>query len=208
MPLPARTKGLTADYPKSVKESVSTLPFKAGGTFTLAVAGTRQNFVFLDDLRRFENDIIAAGTHTGAANQAVLTDANASFINAGVEIGDRINNTTDGSTTIITALTATTITGVLAGGGENDWDAADAYTIEALGSQLNARAEEIRKIRIATSLECYIKADGDARAGDHDFHLLAGESLSEDSVRIISRLCVVNVQVGQQPILRWWVWGA
>jgi hypothetical protein len=283
MPLAARTKHTEQDYPKSVKESASTLPFKAGGTFTLAVAGTRQNLVFVDDLRRFENDIIAAGlktrvdisdgTHTGGANEAVLTDAAASFIVegvqvgdrvrnvtdgssaiitartattitgvlgggaendwdpadaytvedlsqavltdsaasfilSGVEIGDRVNNTTDGSTALITAITATTITGVLAGGGSNDWVTGEAYTIEALGSHTNDRAEEIRKIRIATSLECHIKVDGDASAADHDFHLAAGESMSEDNVRIIARLSVINVVALQLPVLRWWVYGA
>jgi hypothetical protein len=70
-----------------------------------------------------------SGTHTGAANQAMLTDSTKNFIAAGVRAGMVIYNTTDGSSATITAVTATTIAGTLAGGAENDWDASDAYYI-------------------------------------------------------------------------------
>lgn len=68
------------------------------------------------------------GTHTGSANAAVLTDSTKSWT-VSQWVGYRIKNTTDGSYAIITANTATTITGTLMGGTDNDWDASDAYVI-------------------------------------------------------------------------------
>ena len=68
------------------------------------------------------------GTHTGAANAAVLTDSTASFT-VDEWVGYTIYNTTDGSQALITANTATTVTGTLYGGGDNDWDASDAWVM-------------------------------------------------------------------------------
>lgn len=68
------------------------------------------------------------GTHDGSANAAVLTDSTKSWT-VSQWVGYRIRNTTDGSFTTITANDATTITGVLQGGTDNDWDASDAYFI-------------------------------------------------------------------------------
>jgi hypothetical protein len=68
------------------------------------------------------------GTHTGSDDAAILTDENGDFVNDGIETGDLIFNTTDGSYGSITAVTATTITATLANGSENDWDTDDAYT--------------------------------------------------------------------------------
>ena len=74
------------------------------------------------------------GTSTGGADQAVLTDSTATFtVNA--LIGYTIKNTTDGSEGLITANTGTTVTAVLAGGTDDDWDNGDAYLIsEGLNS--------------------------------------------------------------------------
>jgi hypothetical protein len=70
------------------------------------------------------------GTHTGAANQAALTDSAASFPTAATGLtGWRITNTTDGSSATILSNTATTITATLAGGTDNDWDTGDVYQI-------------------------------------------------------------------------------
>jgi hypothetical protein len=44
-----------------------------------------------------------------------------------------VNNTTDGSSGVITANTETTVTAVLSGGTENDWDNGDSYTITPTG---------------------------------------------------------------------------
>lgn len=81
------------------------------------------------------NDVIDAGyapfdngTHDGSDNVAVLTDTTQAFtINEFV--GFLISNLTDGSTAIVTANDATTVTGVLSGGTDNDWDIGDDYTI-------------------------------------------------------------------------------
>lgn len=72
------------------------------------------------------------GTHTGASGAAVLTDSGGDFIDDGIFIGDEVRNTTDNSVAKITARTATTITGTLAGGTENDWDDGDAYRVDVL----------------------------------------------------------------------------
>ncbi len=75
------------------------------------------------------------GTHTGAANAAVLTDSSANFTDSRIRdlsasfTGDYIYNITDGSSGIITAHTANTITATLAGGVDNDWDLGDSYRI-------------------------------------------------------------------------------
>ena len=74
--------------------------------------------------------VTTATGHDGLANAAVLTDTAATFITEGVVVGDAIRNTTDGSSSTITALTATTVTGVLAGGTDNDWDIGDLYEID------------------------------------------------------------------------------
>lgn len=69
------------------------------------------------------------GSHTGAADAAVLTDSTANFGTSDELVGYIIKNTTDGSWAVITAHTNTTITGTLRGGTENDWDNADTYLI-------------------------------------------------------------------------------
>ena len=76
------------------------------------------------------------GTHDGGNNVAVLTDSGESWT-TDEWVGYTVYNTTDGSQALITANTATTITGVLYGGTENDWDTSDAYLI---GLPLNGDA--------------------------------------------------------------------
>jgi len=73
-----------------------------------------------------------SGTHTGAANAAILTDSSKAWKPSAL-IGKVITNTTDGSTATITANTAQAITGTLAGGIDNDWGVSDAYTIADSG---------------------------------------------------------------------------
>jgi len=72
------------------------------------------------------------GTHDGANNASVLTDSGASFVANGL-VGRVINNTTDGSSGVITANTATTITATLSGGTDNDWDSGDGYSFFSIG---------------------------------------------------------------------------
>lgn len=71
----------------------------------------------------------ATGAHTAVLNALVMTDANAHFI-ANTLIGLRINNTTDGSSGVITANTENTVTvAALVGGVLDVWTTDDAYTI-------------------------------------------------------------------------------
>ncbi len=85
--------------------------------------------------------IPVTGSHTEVDDEAILTDSGADFVNEGVEIGDLITNLTDGSQAIITAVGATTITGILAGGTDNDWDTSDTYAI-AISSDMCAAVYE------------------------------------------------------------------
>lgn len=73
------------------------------------------------------------GTHSGSDNSATLVDSKARFVRWGVLAGDTIFNVTDGSSGIITARTATSITigGGLSGGTDDDFDTDDEYRIEA-----------------------------------------------------------------------------
>ena len=72
------------------------------------------------------------GTHNGSANAATLSDSTAAWTTDCFK-GWTLQNTTDGSSGVITANTATTITATLSGGSDNDWDVSDAYNILAPG---------------------------------------------------------------------------
>ena len=76
----------------------------------------------------FWNYGLEAGTHTGTNNAATLTD---STLGATTDqyVGYTIKNITDGSQGLITANTATTVTAVLYGGTDNDWDTGDVHHI-------------------------------------------------------------------------------
>lgn len=68
------------------------------------------------------------GIDDTSAAAAFLTDSSASWtINEWV--GFRVVNVTDGSSGVITANTATTITATLSGGVGNNWDSGDVYNI-------------------------------------------------------------------------------
>ena len=75
-----------------------------------------------------DNPLADTGAHDGAGNAAVLTDSTKSWT-IDEHVGRTISNTTDGSSATITANTATTVTGVLSGGTDDDWDVSDAYEI-------------------------------------------------------------------------------
>ena len=72
--------------------------------------------------------VAVAGSHTGSDDSSVLSDNSADFVTDGIQVGDVIFNTTDGSYGTVTGVTATTITATLTGGSHNDWDADDGYT--------------------------------------------------------------------------------
>lgn len=74
------------------------------------------------------------GSDDTSTDAAFMTDSTASFVTNAL-IGYVIKNTTDSSEGLITANTGTTVTAVLGGGGENDWDSGDNYLIsEGLNS--------------------------------------------------------------------------
>lgn len=91
----------------------------------IAQSNARQRYHFLT-----ASNFVVDGTHTGANGASILTDSAADFIDEGVVIGDIVYNTSNGSSAVISAVTATTISGSLAGGSsENDWDTGDSYYI-------------------------------------------------------------------------------
>ena len=72
---------------------------------------------------------IYTGTHTDPINATIMTDAAALFIPNSL-LGLTILNITDGSSGIIIANNATTVTVVaLTGGASNQWNPGDVYTI-------------------------------------------------------------------------------
>jgi len=75
----------------------------------------------------------SAGTHSGSDNAAVLTDSTKTWSIDSL-VGYTITNSTDGSSSTITANTATTVTGILSGGTDNDWDLSDSYIIAIPGT--------------------------------------------------------------------------
>lgn len=79
---------------------------------------------------KFNDGVEAASgaDDSGGSGAAILTDSTASWtVNAFV--GYTVFNDTDGSSAVITANSATTVTGTLVGGTNDDWDDADAYRI-------------------------------------------------------------------------------
>lgn len=78
--------------------------------------------------------LVVTGSHDGASNSATLEDSAADFVASGVQNTHLLSNDTDGSTAQVAGVLPTRITGELAGGTEDDWDAADVYTIRQTGS--------------------------------------------------------------------------
>ena len=76
----------------------------------------------------YATPLVSDGTHTGSNNAATLTDSAAAYTTNAL-INSKVSNDTDGSSCVITANTATTVTCTLTGGTQNDWDTAEIYTI-------------------------------------------------------------------------------
>lgn len=70
----------------------------------------------------------AVGADDTSTNAAFMTDSGEAFT-VNEFVGWTIYNITDGSSGIITANAATTVTATLSGGTDNDWDTADKYVI-------------------------------------------------------------------------------
>lgn len=77
--------------------------------------------------RRYSPYVHAMADDT-SASAAFMTDSGEAFTVDGL-IGWTIYNITDGSSAVITDNTATTVTGTLSGGTDNDWDSGDKYVI-------------------------------------------------------------------------------
>lgn len=100
----------------------TTLAITAKAIYGAAAAGIR-----IHVLTSPTND--AAGTHTAGASATVLTDATAHWV-ANRLVGLTVQNTTDGSSGVITANTINTVTvAALAGGTANAWALNDVYSI-------------------------------------------------------------------------------
>jgi hypothetical protein len=109
---------------------------------------------------------IASGTDTaGSATLLTMTDSTASFVTAGVTVGMRLRNLTDGSYGIITTVAATVLTcsAGLVQGTANAWTAGDIYLVEALieegtitnidfvlydGQRLDGASERLRDVTV------------------------------------------------------------
>jgi len=68
------------------------------------------------------------GADDASSSAAFMTDTGEAFT-VNEFVGWTIYNITDGSSGIITANTATTVTATLSGGTDNDWDSGDKYVI-------------------------------------------------------------------------------
>jgi len=129
-------------------------------------------------------DIPETGTHTGANNQAVMTDSAATF-SVNELVGLIITNTTDASSTAtVTSNTATTVTGQLTGGTEADWDTNDAYNIK-LGAGVENAGDVIAS---AGGTDWYWRRVLEGGIGDYDIRkwggvvsIIAGDSTVNDT---------------------------
>ncbi len=99
-------------------------------------------------LRAIKKIASASGQHDGAASAATLTDSGESWT-VDAYVGAIILNVTDGSTAIITANDATTITATLQGGTDNDWDVGDEYVVYPFNAWIN----NLGKMYLSRSLE-------------------------------------------------------
>ena len=81
------------------------------------------------DLNANANRSLTANTHNGGDGRATLTVTTGAFINDGVEQGDIVINSTDGSWGAVRSVSATTITASLEGGARNRWNDGDVAVV-------------------------------------------------------------------------------
>lgn len=106
-----------------------------------------------------------SGAHDGSGNAAVLTDSGEAW-EASALIGYRLDNITDSSYTTVTANTSTTITGVLANGTDNDWDASDVYLLDSV-TELDTD-EQVDIIVLKAAANLYRKSAATVDSSDTD----------------------------------------
>ena len=82
---------------------------------------------FADPKAGFRN---YSGIHDGSNNSTSLSDAGADFVDWDIQNGDMVINITDGSTGLVTAVTATTLNvGSMILGTDNDFDEDDEFVV-------------------------------------------------------------------------------
>ncbi len=117
----------TASIPGTLAEIDQVFPLPGAG-FVLKVT----------DATHPDPILAAGGVHDGGAAAAFLEDTSEDFIaDHDVRVGDTVENLTDGSNGVITAITSTTahtekhdrIVATLAGGAGNVWDNGDIYRV-------------------------------------------------------------------------------
>ena len=109
--------------------------YEAAGRYSFAFAsqypdqrGTDVDLELMGGIAQPSNQAPYRGAHDGLDNVAVLTDTSQAWtVNA--LIGKLLFNLTDGSSTIVTSNMVDIVTGILAGGTDDDWDIADVYII-------------------------------------------------------------------------------
>lgn len=72
------------------------------------------------------------GTADAGGSATTLIDAAATFLSAGIAVGDPARNSTDGSVAVVASVDSDTqiTTSALSGGGANTWASADSYAID------------------------------------------------------------------------------
>lgn len=162
------------------------------------------------------------GTHTAGIHATILTDSAAAFKTDAL-IGQIIYNVTDGSSGTVTDNDATTATVVaLAGGGDNQWDTGDAYTIEdpLLDVYLpkdafriyegQSRLDKINQLLGYTGCEKRVEADGkihvfvpvtSGTVYDSEYSLTAGHVFFSKAIRealvIPNRVVVTSLKTDE-----------
>ena len=192
------------DYPLTVRDAVTTLPFHYGGAVTLT-AGQESDIVKVSDLRRFENmEEVASGTHTGSSSTDTLEDSTASFVDWGVQVGDTVYNETASPVTssLITSVSATEL-----GTDGITWASGNSYTVDKTKSHQGARAVEIRKFSILSDLGIYVRFDGSPSADLFSVEIPADEGYFAENVRVVSRISAINITSGQTPKINIVCWG-
>jgi hypothetical protein len=76
-----------------------------------------------------DDEYLATGTHKGADGGLVLRNKGADFKSCGITAGVAIQNDTDSSAGLVTAVTENTVTCTLTGGTNNTWTNGDTYYI-------------------------------------------------------------------------------
>jgi hypothetical protein len=101
------------------------------------------------------------GTHDGVDGAAILNDVHIDFAASGVEanVGMVVQNITDGSEGVITAVSGSTVTATLSGGTDNHWDTGDVYRIVLLDASEAAVIELYLDIA-ASNLHAALAASG------------------------------------------------